>query len=81
MPPSVNWVWIGASFRSSPGQTGTGPEIARICRDPDDDHWLALAKQQAVPLCTGDKDLLSLRGCVPGLDIWPSAELVGRLTT
>jgi predicted nucleic acid-binding protein len=32
-----------------------------VCRDPDDDYLVALARREAAPIVTGDGDLLVLR--------------------
>jgi putative PIN family toxin of toxin-antitoxin system len=41
--------------------SGPMPDIGAVCRDPDDDHVIAIAVAvQAEIIVTGDKDLLSL---------------------
>ncbi len=43
----------------------TTPEPVRICRDPDDDKFLACALATNATLVTGDNDLLTLDGILP----------------
>lgn len=43
------------------GEIVTVRSVVELCRDPDDDHFLALCKDgKADLLITGDKDLLTL---------------------
>jgi len=61
-------------------ELAAGPvSIPRVCRDPDDDLFVAVALLHDLPLCSGDKDLLALRGTVVGLEILTAAELLARL--
>lgn len=54
--------------------------IPAVTRDPKDDYLLAYALVgQADYLVTGDRDLLALRGQIPGLEVLPPAEFVAEV--
>jgi putative PIN family toxin of toxin-antitoxin system len=55
------------------------PEVARVCRDSDDDRILAGAQTvRSEVLVTGDKDLLALRP-IEGIAILTPADFLRRL--
>lgn len=55
-------------------------ELERVCRDPDDDYLVALAKAaQADVLVTGDHDLLAVESGRAGVEVVTPRELADRL--
>jgi putative PIN family toxin of toxin-antitoxin system len=55
VPGAMSWIVGGSRIVSDP------ETIVRVCRDPDDDYLVALARREAAPIVTGDGDLLVLR--------------------
>ncbi|CAG0963785.1 hypothetical protein PHYC_00871 [Phycisphaerales bacterium] len=55
----------------------TAPLPAPICRDPDDDKFIACALSGSALLVSGDKDLLAVTG-VPQLQVLSPREFVNR---
>ena len=52
----------------------------KVCRDPDDDYLVALAKDvQAEVLVTGDADLLAVESARAGVEVMTPRDLVDRL--
>ena len=55
-------------------------EPQRVCRDPDDDYLVALAKAtRADVLVTGDDDLLAIEHGRAGVEVLTPRELTDRL--
>lgn len=56
------------------------PDPTRVCRDPDDDHLVALANAaRADSLVSGDDDLLALEREKVGVEVVMPRELADRL--
>lgn len=56
-------------------------DLERVCRDPDDDYLVALARAtRADVLVTGDDDLLSLDADNLGVDVITPRKLADRLS-
>ena len=59
IPTILAWV-VGAT------RLVADPEVIEaVCRDPDDDDLIALARSHGATLVSGDADLVSLRGSSP----------------
>ena len=61
--------------------SGVVPDMAQICRDPNDDHVLATSLAVgATMIVTGDKDLLVLESC-KGIRIVTPADALTLLSS
>lgn len=55
IPAVMTWLLTGSTLVDDP------VNIPQVCRDPEDDYLVALAKAESSTLVSGDDDLLALR--------------------
>lgn len=62
------------------GKIVSSPEKVKICRDPNDDEIfsiaLAIVHKKPIYIVSGDKDILSLKGKVKGVEIVTASDFV-----